>query len=34
MMIDARTNNRIFKVRHRFSVGAWTWVGTYGTQGA
>ena len=34
MMIDARTNNRIFKVRHRFSVGAWTWVGAYGTQGA
>jgi hypothetical protein len=34
MAIDARTNNRIFKVRHRFSVGAWTWVGTYGTQGA
>ncbi len=34
MMIDARTNNRIFKVRHRFSVGAWTWVGCYGTAGA
>lgn len=34
MMIDARTGNRIFKVRHRFSVGAWNWVGTYGTQGA
>ena len=30
---DARTGNRIFKIRHRFSVGAWTWVGTYGTQG-
>ncbi len=34
MMIDARTNNRIFKIRHRFSVGAWGWSGTYGTAGA
>lgn len=34
MSIDARTGNRIFKVRHRFSVGAWTWVGTYGSAGA
>ena len=34
MSIDPRTSNRIFKVRHRFSVGAWTWVGTYGTAGA
>jgi hypothetical protein len=34
MAIDARTGNRIFKVRHRFSVGAWTWIGTYGTAGA
>lgn len=34
MMKDAKTGNSIFKVRHRFSVGAWTWVGTYGTQGA
>jgi hypothetical protein len=34
MMIDARTNNRIFKIRHRFSVGAWTYVGLYGTAGA
>jgi len=34
MAIDPRTNNRIFKCRHRFSVGAWTWVGTYGTAGA
>jgi len=34
MAIDARSGNRIFKVRHRFSVGAWTWVGTYGTAGA
>lgn len=34
MATDARTGNRIFKVRHRFSVGAWTWVGTYGTAGA
>ena len=31
---DARTGNKIFKVRHRFSVGAWTWVGTYGSPGA
>lgn len=34
MAIDARTGNRIFKTRHRFSVGAWTWIGTYGTAGA
>lgn len=34
MTIEARTGNRIFKVRHRFSVGAWTWQGTYGTNGA
>lgn len=34
MAIDARTGNRIFKVRHRFSVGAWTWVGVYGSAGA
>jgi hypothetical protein len=34
MAIDPRTGNRIFKTRHRFSVGAWTWVGTYGTAGA
>ena len=34
MMIDARTNNRIFKIRHRFSVGAWTWQNLYGTAGA
>jgi hypothetical protein len=34
MAMDARTGNRIFKVRHRFSVGAWTWVGTYGSAGA
>ena len=34
MAIDHRTGNRIFKIRHRFSVGAWTWVGTYGTAGA
>ena len=31
---DIRTGNRIFKMRHRFSVGAWTWVGTYGSPGA
>lgn len=34
MAIDPRTSNRIFKIRHRFSVGAWSWVGTYGTAGA
>ena len=34
MATDARTGNRIFKVRHRFSVGAWTWVGTFGSPGA
>lgn len=33
MATDPRTSNRIFKTRHRFSVGAWTWVGTYGSQG-
>jgi hypothetical protein len=33
MATDARTGNRIFKVRHRFSVGAWTWVGSFGTSG-
>ena len=26
--------NRILKTRHRFSVGAWTWVGTFGSPGA
>jgi len=31
---DIRTGNRIFKVRHRFSVGAWAWQGTYGSPGA
>jgi hypothetical protein len=34
MAIDPRTKNRIFTTRHRFSVGAWTWVGAYGTAGA
>ena len=34
MAVDARTNNRIFKIRHRFSVGAWTWQNLYGTAGA
>ncbi len=34
MTIDARTGNRIFKIRHRFSVGAWTWVGVFGSAGA
>lgn len=34
MKEDARTGNKIIKVRHRFSVGAWTWVGTYGSAGA
>lgn len=31
---DPRTGNTLIKVRHRFSVGAWTWVGTYGSAGA
>ncbi len=34
MAIDPKTKNRIFTVRHRFSVGAWAWQGTYGTAGA
>jgi hypothetical protein len=34
MAIDPRTKNRIFTTRHRFSVGAWTWMGSYGTAGA
>ena len=34
MVIDPRTSNRIFKIRHRFSVGSWDWRGLYGTQGA
>ena len=34
MATDARTGNKIMKVRHRFSVGAWTWVGLYGSPGA
>jgi len=34
MATDPYTNNRIFKVRHRFSVGAWAWQGTYGSPGA
>src|SRR3990167_124031 len=34
MAIDPRTGNRIFKVRHRFSIGAWMWQGTFGTAGA
>jgi hypothetical protein len=31
---DPRTGNTIMKLRHRFSIGAWTWVGTYGSAGA
>jgi len=34
MDIDPRTKNRIFAVRHRFSIGAWAWQGVYGTAGA
>lgn len=34
MAIDPRTGNRIFKCRHRFSIGAWSWVGTFGSPGA
>lgn len=33
-VIDPRTSNRLVKVRHRFSIGAWTWVGTFGSPGA
>jgi hypothetical protein len=31
---DPRTKNRIFTVRHRFSVGAWNWNGVFGSAGA
>lgn len=31
---DPRTKNRIFTVRHRFSVGFWAWQGVYGSPGA
>lgn len=34
MAKDPHTNNRIFKVRHRFSVGAWAWQGVFGSPGA
>lgn len=34
LAIDPRTDNRILKIRHRFSVGAWMWQGTYGSAGA
>lgn len=34
MDTDPRTGNRIFKLRHRFSVGAWAWQGCYGSAGA
>jgi hypothetical protein len=34
MAIDPRTGNRIFKIRHRFSVGFWGWQGVFGTAGA
>lgn len=34
MAIDPRTGNRIFKCRHRFSLGAWNWNGVYGSAGA
>ena len=34
MDVDPRTKNRIFTVRHRFSVGAWGWQGCYGSPGA
>jgi len=33
MAIDPRTGNRIIKLRHRFSVGAWAWQGTFGSPG-
>lgn len=31
---DPRTKNRIFTVRHRFSLGAWNWNGVFGSPGA
>ena len=34
MAKDPHTNNRIFKVRHRFSVGFWAWQGVFGSPGA
>ena len=34
MAVDPRTKNRIFTVRHRFSVGAWDASGVYGSPGA
>jgi hypothetical protein len=34
MAIDPTTKDRIFTVRHRFSIGAWDYVGTYGSPGA
>lgn len=34
MAIDSRTGNRIFKLRHRFSVGAGAWQGVFGSPGA
>ena len=34
MVVDPRTGNKIFKCRHRFSVGAWCWQGTFGSPGA
>lgn len=34
MAIDPITKDRIFTVRHRFSIGAWDYVGTYGSPGA
>ena len=34
MMIDPQTKDRIFSIRHRFSVGAWAWQSLYGSPGA
>ena len=34
MMIDPQTKDRIFSIRHRFSVGAWAWQNLYGSPGA
>ena len=31
---DPKTKNRIITTRHRFSIGAWTAIGTFGTSGA
>jgi hypothetical protein len=34
MRTDPRTGNRLFPLRHRFSMGAWAWQGVFGSPGA